>query len=352
MSDVITLVVEKSEFRFWSSFTITRSIETFDTFSFDAPFEQNSAINEIIRPLQFKAGQIYIDDDLFSTIVLVNPLPTLGAEESSISVDGYAKPGILNDCSVKYTDYPLEFTNQTLEQIASKLCSFFDIGVEFRGTPASVGSFPAPISGAAFEKVKLEAGESPLSFLIKLAKKRAFLTSNTNDGKLLFWKASKSPVVTTLKQGHTPLISVDPDINPQEFYSEITCLSPAAFLKEAESVTIKNPLVSISRPLVYIDDQELSGSDLQDAVKWKMGRMIANAIKYNISVQGLRNDRGEIWDRNTYINLTAPDAYCNNETTFLIDNLTLAKSDSDITTMQLVLPEARLGGIPERLPWG
>ena len=79
--------------------------------------------------------------------------------------------------------------------------------------------------------------------------------------------------------------------------------------------------------------------------------MFASAIKYSITVQGLRDERGEIWKPNTFINLTSPSAYVNNETKFLIDNLTLAKSESETTTMNLVLPESRAGEIPEQLPW-
>ncbi len=343
MSDnVIKLVIGIDEFKFWSSFEITRNIDTFDTFSFDAPFGENSGIRDIIKPLQYKPGQLFIDDELLSTIVLVNPLPTVDAESNSISVTGYSKPGVMNDCSVKHSDYPIEFSDQTLEQISKTLSGFYDVGVEF-----------SEFSGAVFEKVKLEAGEPPYNFLIKLAKDRGFLTSNTNDGKLLFWKLDQNADTTTLKEGHTPLLNVTPNINPQNYYSEITGLSPGklGIDIEYEEVTVDNTNLNIKRPLVYKLKQQLSGADLQNAVKWKMGLMFANAIKYSISVQGMRDERGKVWNRNTYINLTAPKAYINNETKFVIRNLNLAKSDSEITTMNLVLPESYTGEIPERLPW-
>lgn len=353
MDNIIKLVVGSDEFKFWSSFNISRNIDTFDTFSFDAPFGENAGIKSIIKPLQFKPGELFIDDELLSTIVLVNPLPTLGSEENSISVTGYAKPGVLNDCSVKHSDYPIEFTGQTLEQIAKTLAGLYDVDVEFQGVPLGSGSFPVSISGAPFEKVKLEVGQSPFDFLIELAKDRGFLISNTKPGKLLFWKAAKNPRTTTLKQGHTPVISVTPNINPQGYYSEITGLSPGKLGVdiEFESVTIDNTNLSVNRPLVYKLKQQLSGADLQNAVKWKMGLMIANAIKYSVSVEGLRDEHGLIWEPNTYINLTAPGAYIDNETTFLIDSLNLAKSDSETTAINLVLPEARSGEIPEKLPW-
>jgi len=334
--NIIKLVVGSDEFKFWSSFTLTRNIDTFDTFSFDAPFGENAGIRDIIKPLQFKSGQIFIDDKLVSTITIVNALPTLGSEANSISVDGYAKPGVLNDCSVRHSDYPLEFDGQTLAQIATTLSGFYGIGAVFTES-----------SGAPFEKAKLEAGQDPFDFLIKLARDRSFLISSTALGKILFRKAAKNPRSTTLKQGHTPLLSVTPNINPQVYRSEITGLSPG----NSEAVTVNNTNLDVLRPLVYKLKQEQSGADLQNAVKWKMGMMFANAISYSIVVQGLRDERGDIWETNKYINLTAPGAYIDNETKFLIKSLVLNKSDSETTTMNLVLPESYSGEIPKRLPW-
>ena len=343
MSDnIIKLVVGSDEFKFWSSFDITRNIDTLDTFNFNAPFGDNAGIKDVIKPLQYKPGQLFIDDELLSTIVLVNPVPTIG-DSNSITVNGYSKPGVLNDCSVKLSDYPIEFSGQVLQQIANKLGSFYGVDTAFNGT-----------SGAPFEKVKLEAGQSPLNFLIKLAKQRGFLVSNTQKGELLFWKLNQNARTTTLKTGHTPLLDVVPSINPQEYYSEITGLSPGklGIDIEYEEVTIQNTLLKgVNRPLVYKLTQQLSGSDLQNAVKWKMGLMFANAIKYSINVQGQRDEHGLIWEPNTYINLTAPEAYINKETKFVVQNLNLAKSDSEVTTMNLVLPESYTGEIPKRLPW-
>lgn len=341
MSDnIFKLVTGTDEFKFWSSIEITRSIDTFDTFSFGAPFDEDSFLRKTIKPLQFNDGQILIDDELLSTIILVNPTPTLTSDDNSIIVTGYSKPGVMNDCSVKFSNYPLEFDGQTLKQIATTLAGFYDVDVEFSES-----------SGATFEKAKLEVGESPFDFLIKLAKLRGFLISNTTDGKMLFWKAASNPRTTILRQGSTPLLSVTPNINSQGYYSEITGLSPAEFGKDTESVTVNNPRTSTNRPLVYRTKQQLSGADLQNAVKWKMGLMFANAIKYSITVQGIRDQNGLIWEPNTYINLTAPGAYVNNETTFLIKSLSISKSDSETTTMNLVLPESYSGQIPERLPW-
>lgn len=337
--NIIKLVVESHEFKFWSSFKLNRNIDTLDTFEFDAPYGENAGIKDIIKPLEFKPCQIFIDDRLATTAVIISVLPTIG-DSNSVSVNGYAKPGVMNDCSISHENYPIEYRDQTLKQIADDLGGAFGVESVFTAN-----------SGAVFEKVKPEPGESPFNFLIKLAKDRGFLISSTATGKLLFRKAATNPRTTTLKQGHTPLLSVTPNINPQGYYSDITGLAPGSTIKDPESVTVNNTNLKVNRPFVYKVQQKLTGADLQNAVKWKIGLMIANAMKYSISVQGLRDEHGRIWETNTYINLTAPGAYVNNETTFIIKNLTLAKYDSEITTMNLVLPESYSGEIPKRLPW-
>lgn len=337
--DIFKLVIENEEFKFWDSISFDRNFDTFDTFRFTAPYAQDSQLRKIIKPLEFKTGQIFIDEQLISNIVIVGVNPQLGSE-NTVDVTGYAAPGILNDSVIENANLPIEYNNQTLKQIADKIGGYF--GIE---------SFFTESSGAAFEKVKIEPEEKILDFLIKLAKQRGFLISSTALGKMLFRKAATNPRTTTIKQGHTPLLSIEPNLNPQEYYSEITGLAAGDFDDDPESVTIKNPfLTNVKRPFSFHVKNGLTGADLQNAVKWKMGLMFGNAIRYNITVQGLRDQEGRIWETNTGINLTAPGVYIDNETLFLIKNLTLDRT-SQTTSMQLVLPESYTGKIPKRLPW-
>ena len=147
-------------------------------------------------------------------------------------------------------------------------------------------------------------------------------------------------------------MSIEPQIDPQQFYSSVTGLAPDALGIDFESVTINNPfLTNVNRPFVYKVDQDLAGADLQDAVKWKAGLMFASAIKYKVIVQGLRDERGDVWKPNTFINLTAPSVQINKETTFLIKTVDLDRGNGDTTGLNLVLPESYQGKIPSTLPW-
>ena len=340
--NLISALIDGQEFRFWDSIKITRNIDTFDTFAFGAPYDpKTSLLRDVFIPLSYKPIEITIDDELLITGTILPVNPTLSESNNSVSISGYAIPGVLNDCSIAFDKYPLEFNNQTLEQIAGTIAAFFKIQVVFTEE-----------SGAAFERVAITTGKKPLTFLIELAKQRGFLLSNNAKGNLVFFKAASTGLTTTLKQGHTPLTSIEPEINPQQFYSSVTGLAPDFLGGDAESVTINNPfLKNINRPFVYKADDELTGADLQNAVKWKAGLMFASAIKYRANVQGLRDERGDVWKPNTFINLTAPGVMINKETTFLIKSVDLDRGSSDTASLSLVLPEAYQGKIPATLPW-
>ena len=66
-----------------------------------------SGIKDIIKPLEFKPGQLFIDDELLSTIVLVNPTPTLGAEENSITVTYVKLTFVISIVAKISIDFPI-----------------------------------------------------------------------------------------------------------------------------------------------------------------------------------------------------------------------------------------------------
>ena len=284
-----------------------------------------------------------LNDKLIITGTILPVDPSLD-DSNRVGVSGYALAGVLNDCSIPFDKYPAEYNNQTLEQISKTIAGFFGLSVFFTEP-----------SGAAFDRTALGITDTPLNFLISLAKKKGFLISSRADGGMLFRKARTTITAnktTTLKEGHTPLLSVSPSINPQDFYSSITGVAPLTVGSQFESATINNPfLTDVLRPHIYEVDEELSGADLQKAVKWKMGLMFAEALKYQVSVQGWRDERGNIWETNTFINLTAPSVMINKETTFIVESVNFNRSDGDTAELSLALPESYSGKIPATLPW-
>lgn len=339
----VAILLDGKRFRYWNSVEITRAIDSIDTVNFNAPFDsENIEFRKTFQPFTFKKIVITVSGNALFTGTLVNITPNLSSEQETISVDGYSFPGMLQDCTPSVNSLPLEFNNQTLEEIAKKLLLPFGIEVEFQGEEQ-----------ASFKKVACEPTEKIFSFLTKLAKQKGLLISSTETGKLLFKKATvNSKPVAILKQGKPPLLTASADFYPQEYYSHITGIETTKIGKKGAKYTEKNPHVkTIFRPLIFTASDIKSG-ELKQAVEAKIGRMFANFVNYNISLPTWRNSEGELWTPNTIISLEAPNAMIYKEYKFLIRSVVLSRdSEKESARLNVVIPNSFNNEIPKELPW-
>lgn len=341
--DELTLWIEGRRFRFWSEIAISKSIDSLSTVSVSAPFEPSSAaFRETFRPVSFKPLAALLGGDLLFTGTLVSALPPVSATQNSISAQGYALPGVLQDCTAPASLFPLEFNNQPLDQITERLCRPFGVSVTFDADP-----------GPVFERVACGPGKPIFPFLAELAKQRGGVFRDSENGNLVYLKSADSgPIVAKLETGKGPLLEVTPTISPQQYYSHITGLAPVSPGLTGAQFTVKNPrAVGILRPTTYTA-KDASDANLKQAVEAKAGRMFANMVSYSIKVDTWRDANGAVWVPNTFVSLLAPRAMIYSPYTFLIRSVTLnATSNARTATLDLVLPGAFSGKIPEALPW-
>lgn len=341
------LMINGKRFRFWDSVRITRSIDAMDLIDFGAPFEENNnEFRSIFRPMSYQSASFTVGGELLFSGTLISINPLIDKKKKTIIVSGYSLPGVLNDCTAPASayahQYSLEFVNQGLANIATKVSSFFGISVDFQTD-----------QGATFEQVALEPSRKVLAFLSNLAQKKNIIISSTPDGKLLFQKSIDSGVpVAKLKQGESPVVSVIPFLNPQEYYSHITGIVPNSIGVDGPPYTKKNEhLNGIIRPLTFLVPDTEAG-DIELATNAKTGRMFANAISYDVFVDTWRDSSGKLWEPNTIINLLAPGAMVYNDYSFLIRRVTFEKTfDSEVAVLSLVIPGSFSGKIPKELPW-
>ena len=338
--EALTVVIDGLSFQFFTGYTLTSNIGTLDTVSISSPYFDNDEYKKTFQPLKYKQAAIYYGKDLFFNGVLLAPSSEINPDSETLSLNFYPKCGILQDCSLPISNYPIEFNNLNLKQIAENLGKVYGIKIEFQGNP-----------GSPFEKVGLSPTETPLNFIIKLAKQRGFLVTNNVMGDLLIWRAKVSSPVAFLKEGELPFISCVPSFSPQKYYSHITGLTPEAEDKAAESYTWENPfLVGVYRPTI-IEIQDSEGTDLKKAVESFAGRMFAQN-KYPLVLNTHRDASGNFFKKNTFITCLAPKSNIYKETDFLIEKVSLSRS-SDGSTAQIdqILPGAYTGNLPEVVPW-
>jgi prophage tail gpP-like protein len=129
-------------------------------------------------------------------------------------------------------------------------------------------------------------------------------------------------------------------------------VEPVAVGLPGAQFTVKNSRLSgVVRPLTFsVKDAE--GGDVKAAVEAKMGRMFGNAAAYSVEVAGWRDSSGALWAPNTTVTILAPGAMIYKEFEFIVRSVTLqAAAESRTAVLDLVIPGAFSGKVPEVLPW-
>jgi prophage tail gpP-like protein len=345
VTEAVSLLVDGRDFKFWSELELTLSLDTFATCTFKAPFEpQNREFRETFRPFTFKPLKVLLDGDTLFTGTMVGIFPEVDAESSSIHVTGYAFPAVLDDCNLPGFEDPPEFKKLTLRDIADQLTASFGIQVDFRGD-----------AGKPFERVKLDAEQTLLDFLVELAQQRSLVFSSTPGGDLLCWKSVPlgSPVAH-FQEGEQPLTGIEASFSPQDYFSEITGRGRSR-KKKAGKHTEKNPWLPVLRPHNF-SVPDADPADVPEATRGKLGRMFASVASWTTDfMPGWRDPQGDLWQPNTTSTVLAPRAMIYRKSELLHRSVKLRQSAADSgdesASLGFVLPGAFTGEIPSFLPW-
>lgn len=341
--DEVAILISGQRFRFWEKVVITKSIDNMDTIIFGSPFDASSPMDrEIFRPFSYKSVEITVGGAPFFRGTMVSVDPVLEESKQTVTVGGYSLPGVLNDCTAPASSFPLEFNGQGLREIAKTLAAPFGINVVFKAE-----------QGAIFERVALEPGKMVLSFLIDLAKQRNLVITSDPEGSLVFTQSILTGVpVAKLEQGASPVVSVASVFNPQGYYSHITGIEPVVVGLKGSQHTVKNDKVSgVLRPFTFKAPDTID-SNLPEAVSAKMGRMFGQMVSYSVFVATWRDPSGKMWEPNTIVTLQAKNVMIYSEYKFLIKSVEFTRDGTSKTAvLNLIIPGAYSGKIPEKLPW-
>lgn len=342
--DEIAVVIEAERFRFWHTIDIIRTLDSISTVEFVAPFEPDSQqFRDKFRPFSYKDITILADGEQLFAGTMVAVRPQVQESERTVAVSCYSRAGVLMDCTPPASQFPLEYNDLTLREIALNLLGPFGLELQFDAD-----------EGARFERVGISAGRRIWGFLSDLVGQRKAIMSSTSDGGVLIDTPSTGgqPVGVFSQGDPGPITSVQPFFSEQEYFSDITGLEPVIIGAEGSAHTVKNPrLTGVTRPFTFTA-QDTEAGNLPQAVETKAGRMFGNMVSYKIQVGTWRDPNGNLWQPNTTLKLEWPDAMIYNETEFLIRDVVLSATDSRRSaTLTIVLIGSFSGQIPEALPW-
>ncbi|MDR1251117.1 MAG: LysM peptidoglycan-binding domain-containing protein [Treponema sp.] len=341
----VSIKIDGKEYTGFTGYELNLNYDSFDTFSFSAPYsDAMTELRSAAVPFAFKSCDVFYKGSLVFKGTLLTPDPELTDKSGEITLQGYPLCGVLNDCMIPPTKYPLECMGLTIKGIADAACDPYSISVVFDGD-----------IGPAFTEVSIEPTDRIIDFLTTLARQRNLLFSNMEKGELCFFTAKQEQAFASFSEGRPPLLSIKPKFSPQEFYSHITGFSKTEAEYPSYSYTYENKYL-ITRGIirhhsVTIDDAEHE-SDLQNSVHSYAGRMFADAVSYELQCEEHCNADGRRFKKGMTVCVYAPSAMITRETNFIARNIKLVRTTEGKTSaLTLVLPGSYTGELPEAFPW-
>src|SRR5690554_2817666 len=157
---MVRLIIEGREY---FGFTIDNLSLPYNTIASSFSFSGLDDYSPI--PLEYPEVKIYNDDDLLLTGYIVNQKYTASERPHLISVSGYSKSGILEDCTIPISAMPMECDNMSLREICNKLLPLY--GISF-----TMEKVVLPLMNKKFEKVNFDYDKSIKTIIVNLAKER------------------------------------------------------------------------------------------------------------------------------------------------------------------------------------
>jgi prophage tail gpP-like protein len=341
----VSIVISGEKFTGFTAYNLNLSYDSFDTFSFSAPYDPSiKELRDVITPFAFNSCEVYYNDALVFKGTLLTPDPELSDTSSEITLQGYPICGVVNDCMVPPTKYPLQCYGITMKGIADAACEPYSIPVIFDGEV-----------GPEFTEVSIEPTDKILDFLSRLAKQRNLLITNNEKGQLVFFNPNPGKTAVFFVEGRSPLISIKPKFKAQDFYSHITGFGKTDAEYPSMSYTFENKYLInkgiIRHHSLTIEDSETI-SDLENSVKAHAGRMFADCVSFELLCENHVNENNEVFYKGMSVCIFAPSAMIAKETTFIARDVKLSRTvEGKTATLNLVLPGSYTGEIPEALPW-
>lgn len=343
-----------------SDFTLNEIVFNYDavsdTFSLTtAFFEYWEKSKRIFKPLKYATVEIFDDTKRkLLTGTLLNHRFRDNASGSELSVSGYSKTGILDDCpDVKnfISNNPGDSTNYselTLLELAKKLSEPYKIEV-------IVDDLVKSKVNEKYDQSTTDQSQSIASYLAKLATLKNVVMRSTPAGQLRFTQVDpKLRPIAKFSTGDGVCNEITLEVNGQAMHSEIHNLSGVGLsentIEDKEKVgsaeKIINPLLGkVFRPTIKTQGVETGA--IKEVTKAALADELKN-ITIQINCKGWKLVDEGILAPGDLVSVFAPGAYLFQYTTLLIRSIRLKEDSKEkSSSLSCVLPETMTGEQPK-----
>lgn len=338
--DIITLVVNGTEYRGWQSISVNDSIGSAASsfqLSVTERWQRNDGYQRQLIHWKLKSGDscvVKVAGETLITGYIDVHNPAISATSHTVRVSGRSKTADLIDCSAVHS--PGNFHDQTTLQIASAIASPFGISVEMGG-----GASPALV-----EKFELDNGETAFESIERLCRKHQLLITPTREGNLQLTYADKSAYGFVLSHWIEASVTSDYSQRFSEYrakgqrhgYDEIDPLKSSRVYKQTDVSGVGRYRPKIVRP-----EGTTTDADAQKRIDWQASRDLGDSLKMDITLLGFRTPgnagTGSIWQKNKRVAVSSEELGVGQQ--LLIESVSFEKSaQGTFTRLSLVHPHA------------
>lgn len=345
----IIVVVDGVDFNYWTDCEITKHFDNIDEFSISAPFDpDNKTYRDIFRPFEFKEVLIYVNGDLELSGYFVNPKPSQSDSGATITIDGYAKCGILSKVTCDPESWPVEIDGLDLEEIINKLCAPYGIIAEYNEGDAYAAEKTVGKLFEGDESVAPKPDEMIWDFISKLAKQKGVILSSSKKGNVLIRTYNTFNFSDKIDD---TIANIEVEYNGQNIASDIYAVSND-MNSSGGKIKANNPFVkNIYLPRVYKAGDVATG-DLQESANAEAGRNQANSVSINVQYPGWKNPDGLKFDTDYIVVLRSKNNMLYNWADYCIRDITYKKTESaHYCQFTCTFVGALSGVLSQELPW-
>lgn len=331
---------------FFSSFEMEMKFNSpASTFSFEGYYDPNNiehfemycALHYHGVTLDYENQQGDIARRVMSGTITSHAYRESNVKQSS-SFGGYSIPGVLGDCTIPTSSYPLQHDGLNLRQIAQRLIAPFP-NLEMVIDPAVSARMEKP-----FPTTTAGDTQKIAEYLAGLAKQKNVIMSHDNQGRLFFTQANTEaqPIMHfDLREGTPKGTFFAFTINGSAMHSVITAQKQAdADNDNAGQSTIRNPLVVRSRNVfrpITVSQGSGDDNDTSLAARRALGNEL-RAIILRIEISDWDLDSNFI-EPNNIITVIAPHLYIVRQERFFIESINYTgNTESTTAVLNCVLP--------------
>jgi len=276
------------------SITITRTMDTCaDGWKATVPFDTEGILYEKMAPYRYPNAAVYIGGNLVVNGVLYTSAPLLTTDRSN-TLAGFSYTADLVDSTVQP---PYQRDNITLDQLAQSLV-----------TPIGINAIVNGDTGGAFDRITAEKTTTIFTHLLKYARQRGFLVTNTNTGDLLLTQANtEGKSVGTLQEGDGVVLSWGAEFDGRKRFNTYTALGQSPKSNKNVAPAIDN-VVPRSRFLTFTAD-DTTGGNVSQAAIWRRNSQVSKALSISLPVRDWFDPSGNLWEPDTLVTIISKTIY-------------------------------------------